>query len=158
MSIYKYVFQKDLPNDIRSFEWELKDNVKGQCKARIKVPLQDEVVGEFNQNICPPSQTKVEVIKLKNIIKKRAGNTAISPQKIPAEELATALATDLAKLTRLDQSSPTKSDKQSWYSCYSFTLPSNSNKHNYQHKFKISCCIFLAPAPCLLCLLRMVLE
>ena len=55
---YIYVFRKDLDNDVRSFECKLRR--KGQCKARVKLDLNDYIVEEMNEHTYPPSQHKVK--------------------------------------------------------------------------------------------------
>ena len=97
---YIYVFQKNLANDIRSFECELRR--KGSCKARIKVDLGDRVVGEVNEHTHPASGTKVEVCKLKSNKKESAENTGLPPQNILGNELVHASATAVANLPRLE--------------------------------------------------------
>ena len=62
-----YVFQKDLANEIRSYECELRR--KGQCKAKIKLDLGDNVIEQLNEHTHPPSQVQVELTKVKSRIK-----------------------------------------------------------------------------------------
>ena len=94
---YIYVFQKDLANDIRSFECE-KRRGSGTCKARVKVNLADEVVAEMNDHTHPPSALRVEDTKIKSRIKHLAENTATTPQNILAEALGTASEGAMANL------------------------------------------------------------
>jgi len=91
-----YVFQKDLANNLRSFECELRR--KGHCKARIKVDPGDEIVGMVNEHTHPPSAVKVEVTKLKNTIKDRAEVSQEVPQNVLADKLGTASAAAVANL------------------------------------------------------------
>ena len=58
---YIYVFQKDLANDIRSFECELRR--KEQYNARLKLALNNNIVEE-NIHIHPP-KTKLSQNKFK---------------------------------------------------------------------------------------------
>jgi len=95
---YIYVFQKSLANEVRSYECELRR--KG--KVKIKVDLDDRIIGEFNEHTHPPSATKVEVTKIKSSIKNRSENTALPPQHILGDELGHASATAAVNLPRLD--------------------------------------------------------
>ena len=61
---YLYVLKKMLANDVRCFECELRK--KGnQCKAMIKLDIDDKIIGEVNLHTHAPSQTQVEVAKVK---------------------------------------------------------------------------------------------
>ena len=83
---YLYVFKKMLANDTRYFESEL--TRKGnQCKAMIKLDIDDEIIGEVNLHILAPSQTQVEVAKVKGNIKRKAQRTTDTPQQILGAEL-----------------------------------------------------------------------
>lgn len=64
--------------------------------------LRDKVVGELNRHTHTLSQAKVEMVKLKNSIKQRTGNTAVLPQNILVEELGATSAKGSASLPRLD--------------------------------------------------------
>jgi hypothetical protein len=97
---YIYVFQKDLANEIRSYECELRR--KGHCKAKIKVDFGDEIVGEINEHTHPPSQVKIELAKVKSLIKDQAETTHETPQNIIANQLATTSAAAAANLPRID--------------------------------------------------------
>ena len=54
-----YIFQKDLANEVRSYECELRR--KGHCKAKIKLDLGDNVIEQLNEHTYPHSQVKVEL-------------------------------------------------------------------------------------------------
>ena len=84
-----YVFQKDLANEVRSYECEVRRT--GQSKAKIKVDM-----GDVNEHTHPPSELKVELIKVKSGIRNRAEYS----QRIVAIELATASA--VANLARIE--------------------------------------------------------
>ena len=49
-----YIFQKDLANEVRLYEWEL--GRKGQCKAKIKPHLDDNVIAQLNEHTHSPLQ------------------------------------------------------------------------------------------------------
>ena len=97
---YIYVFQKDLANNIRSFECELRR--KGQCKARAKLDLNDDIVEEMNEHTQPPSQNKVDLAKVKTNLKRRAETTLEPVTRIIADELATASQTTATNLPRVE--------------------------------------------------------
>ena len=53
-----------LTNDVRCFKCELRR--KGnQCKAMIKLDIHDKIIGEVNFHTHAPSQTQVEMAKVK---------------------------------------------------------------------------------------------
>ena len=64
------VFQKDLANEVRYYECELRR--KGQCKAKIKLDLGDNVIHQLNEHTHPPWQVKLELTKVKSRIKDTA--------------------------------------------------------------------------------------
>ena len=68
---YIYMFKKILANEVSSWEYILhrKDN---QCKAAIKLSPTDEFTEKLNEHIHAPSQTEVEVTKVKSRIKRKA--------------------------------------------------------------------------------------
>ena len=47
-----YIFQKDLANKVCSNECELRR--KGQCRAKIKLHLDDNVITQLNEHTHPP--------------------------------------------------------------------------------------------------------
>jgi len=93
---YIYVFQKDLANEIRCYECDLRR--KGQCKAKIKLDLNDEVVEELNQHTHPPSQVQTELAKVRNDMKAAAETTLDTPQHVIGNTLATTSHTTIANL------------------------------------------------------------
>ena len=57
------------------------------AKAMIKLDIYDEIIGEVNFHTHSPSQTHVEVAKVKANIKKKAQTTTDTPQQILGAEL-----------------------------------------------------------------------
>ena len=97
---YIYAFQKDLANDIRSFECELRR--KGQCNARVKLTFNNNIVEEMNEHTHTPSQDKVELAKVQTNLKHRAERTLEPVNRIIADELATASQTTATNLPRVE--------------------------------------------------------
>ena len=97
---YIYVYQKELANDLKSFECELRR--QGKCKAKLKIDILGDIVGRLSEHSHPPSATKVEVTKIKAAIKDRAGTSQDSTQNIVGNELATASASAIANLPPLE--------------------------------------------------------
>ena len=60
------------------------------AKAMIKLDIYDEIIGEVNFHTHSPSQTHVEVAKVKANIKKKAQTTTDTPQQILGAELRNA--------------------------------------------------------------------
>ena len=58
-----------------------------QCKAMIKLDIDDEIIGEVNLYTLAPSQSQVEVAKVKANIKRKAQTTTDTPQQIIGAEL-----------------------------------------------------------------------
>ena len=58
-----YTSFKDLGNEVRSYEYKLRR--KGQCKAKIKLDLGDNVIAQLKEHKYPPSQVKVELTKVR---------------------------------------------------------------------------------------------
>ena len=58
-----YTSFKDLGNEVRSYEYKLRR--KGQCKAKIKLDLGDNVIVQLKEHKHPPSQVKVELTKVR---------------------------------------------------------------------------------------------
>ena len=81
-----YVFQRDLANEVRSYECELRR--KGQCKTKIKLDLGDNIIEQLNEHTHPPLQVKVQWTKVKSRIKDTAETSEEPPQGIIANELA----------------------------------------------------------------------
>ena len=72
--------------------------MKGQCKAKIKLDLGDNVIEQLNEHTHPPSQVKVELTKVKSRIKDTAESSEEPPQCIIANELANISAATVANL------------------------------------------------------------
>ena len=77
---YMYVYQKDLAGEVTS--WECKLRRRGQCKARVKLDRNNAFLQEVNDHTHPATQTKVEVVKVKASIKRRAEISLDTPQQI----------------------------------------------------------------------------
>ena len=82
---YLYMYQKDLAGEVTSWECELRR--RGQCKARVKLDRNNAFLQEVNDHTHPPTQTKVEVVKVKASIKRRAETSLDTPQQIITGEL-----------------------------------------------------------------------
>ena len=74
---FRCVFQKELSNNLQSWECVLRR--KGQCKAKLKLHMNGEFVGEINVHIHPSSQGQIEVTKIKASIKRRSQATHGTP-------------------------------------------------------------------------------
>lgn len=59
---------------------------KGQCKAKIKLDLDDNVIGQLNEHTHPPSQVKAELTKVKKRIKETTKISEEPPKHIIANE------------------------------------------------------------------------
>ena len=46
------VFQKDYANEVLSYEYQLRR--KDQCKAKIKLDLDDSIIAQLNEHTHPP--------------------------------------------------------------------------------------------------------
>ena len=73
-----YDFQKELSKNLQSWECVLRR--KGQYKAKVKLHLNGELLGEINEHTHPPSQDQMEVEKIKASIKRRSQATYDTPQ------------------------------------------------------------------------------
>lgn len=82
---YMYVFQKNLANDLTSWECILRR--RGQCKEKVKLTLTDNFVEEVNVHTHPPSQPQVEVAQVKASIKRKTETTNDTCQQILGSEL-----------------------------------------------------------------------
>ena len=71
---FVYVFQKNLANDLQSFECRRRR--KGECKSKIKMNAMNEVVEEINEHTHLTSQPEVEVLRVKSSIKTQGRNHA----------------------------------------------------------------------------------
>lgn len=83
---YIYVFKKMLANDVKCYECVLRRK-NGQCKVLVKLDMNDEFVEQVNEHTHAPSQTEVEVTKIKANIKRKAETTTDTPQQILGAEL-----------------------------------------------------------------------
>ena len=81
------MFQKDLANDVQSWECQLRR--RHVCKARIKI-LDDQVIERVNQHTHAPNSIKVQTTKIRVAMKRRAETTIDAPQRILSEGLAQA--------------------------------------------------------------------
>ena len=77
---FRHVFQKELSNNLQPLECALQR--KGQCKAKIKLHMNGELVGVINEHTHPPSQDQIEVTKIKASIKQRPQATHDTTQHI----------------------------------------------------------------------------
>ena len=77
---FRHVFQKELSNNLQPLECVLQR--KGQCKAKIKLHMNGELVGVINEHTHPPSQDQIEVTKIKASIKQRPQATHDTTQHI----------------------------------------------------------------------------
>ena len=84
---YMYVFQKDLANDVQS--WECTERRKNTCRARVKL-LNDQIVDRVNAHTHAPSGTQAEVQKVRVAIKRRAETTLDAPHRIISDGFAQA--------------------------------------------------------------------
>lgn len=82
---YMYNFQKNLANDVTSWECVLRR--KGECKSKVKLSPTGEFIEQFNEHTHPPSQTACEVAKVKANIKRKAVTTQEPTQDILADTL-----------------------------------------------------------------------
>ena len=86
---YMYVYQKQvkyLAGEVTL--WECKLRRRGQCKARINLGRNNAFLHEVNDHTHPPMQTKVEVVKVKASIKRRAETSLDKLQQIVTGELS----------------------------------------------------------------------
>ena len=60
---------------------------KGQCKAKVKLSVADDLIGDTNEHTHLPSQTQCEVTKMKANIKRKAETTEETSQQILGAEL-----------------------------------------------------------------------
>lgn len=87
---YVYVKQKLLANNVISYECERRRG-KGigmsQCKAKVKLNSDLSVVGYLNEHSHAADDARVEVLKVRENIKRRAEQTDETPQQILGQEL-----------------------------------------------------------------------
>ena len=85
---YLYTFQKDLADDVQS--WECVERRKrSSCKARVKL-LNNQIIDRVNRHTHAPSGTRVEMQKVRTAIKRRAETTLDAPHRIISDSLAQA--------------------------------------------------------------------
>ena len=77
---FRYVFQKELSNNLQSWECVLRR--KGQCKAKVKLHMNGEPVEESNEHTHPSLQVEIEVTKIKASVKRRSQATHDTPRQI----------------------------------------------------------------------------
>ena len=75
-----------LANEVSSWEFIL-PRKGNQCKATIKLSPTDEFIDQVNEHTHAPSQTEVEVTKVKSRIKRKTTTTLETPQQILGTEL-----------------------------------------------------------------------
>ena len=80
-----YVFQKNLANDVTS--WECEKRCRGECKAKIKLDEAGNFLERINYHTHAPSETKCEIAKVRANIKRRATETQDPAQVILGIEL-----------------------------------------------------------------------
>ena len=68
-----YVFQKNLANDVTS--WECEKRPRGECKAKIKLDEAENFLQRINNHTHAPSEKKCEIAKVRVNIKRRATDT-----------------------------------------------------------------------------------
>ena len=61
---------------------------KGQCKAKIKLDLDDNLIAQLNEDTHQPLQVKVELTKVNSRINETAETSEELPQRIIANKLA----------------------------------------------------------------------
>ena len=97
---FRYVFQKELSNNLQC--WECAPRHKGQCKAKVKLHMNVELVGEINKHTHPPSQDQIKVAKIKASIKRRSEATHDTPQQILEAALQNISETAAVKLLQIN--------------------------------------------------------
>ena len=93
---YVYVKQKNLANDVVSFECEKRRN-KAECKAKIKI-RGEVLVGWFNEHSHGPDPAWQEVLKAVQRMKRQAEETEEAPQQIITQSVSTITDDAKAKL------------------------------------------------------------
>ena len=68
-----YVFQKNLANDVTS--WECEKRRRGECKTKIKLDEAGNFLERINDHTHVSSGTKCEIAKVRANIKRRATET-----------------------------------------------------------------------------------
>ena len=97
---FRYIFQKEVSNNLQSSECLLRR--KGHCKAKIKLHMNGELVGEINEHTYPPSQDQIEVTKVKASTKRRSQATHDTPRQILGAALQNISETAAANLPQIN--------------------------------------------------------
>ena len=71
---------------------------KGQCKAKIKLDLDDNVIAQLNEDTHQPLQVKCELTKVNSRIFETAETSEELPQRIIANKLASVSAATMTNL------------------------------------------------------------
>ena len=79
---YMYTFQKDLANDVQS--WECVLHKSGQCKAKVKLTATGDFIAIMTEHTHPADPIKCEVVKVRAGIKRKAETTQDTTQQILA--------------------------------------------------------------------------
>ena len=82
---YMYVFQKNLANDVTS--WECEKRRRGECKAKIKLVEAGNFRERINNHTHAPSERKCKISKVRANIQRRATETQDPAQIILGREL-----------------------------------------------------------------------
>ena len=82
---YTYVFEKNLANDVTS--WECEKRRRGECKAKIKSDEAGNFLERISDHTHAPSETKCEIVKVRANIKGQATETRGPAQVILGREL-----------------------------------------------------------------------
>ena len=83
---FSYVKQKDLVDNVVSYECVRRRSANGTCKARIHI-RDDEVVGEVGDHTHQPNPAGTETLKVVAAMKHRARTNQETPQQIIADSV-----------------------------------------------------------------------
>ena len=83
---FSYVKQKDLVENVVSYECVRRRSANGTCKARIHI-RDDEIVGEVGDHTHQPNPAGTETLKVVAAMKHRARTTEETPQQIIADSV-----------------------------------------------------------------------
>ena len=83
---FPYVKQKDLVDNVVSYECVRRRSANGTCKARIHI-RDDEVVGKVGDHTHQPNPAGTETLKMVAAMKHRARTTQETPQQIIADSV-----------------------------------------------------------------------
>ena len=84
---------------------------KGQCKAKVKLYLNGELIREINEHTHPPSHDQIEVAKTKVSIKRRSQATHDTPQQIldaALQNISETAAINLPQINNLKRTIPSQ--------------------------------------------------